>query len=115
MLQRLSYDAWGRRRQPDGSDDPGAGWGSLANPHDHSGYTGHEHLDQLGLVHMNARLYDPIVARHTSADPGVPDAADTQSLNRYAYVLNNALAFTDPTGLSPNPVFGAHERALRLL
>jgi RHS repeat-associated protein len=97
----LSYDAWGRRRNADGSDDAGAGWGSLKNTQDHSGYTGHEHLDQLGLVHMNARLYDPIVGRHTSADPTVPDPANLQSLNRYSYVLNNALAFVDPTGLAP--------------
>jgi RHS repeat-associated protein len=99
VLQRLGYDAWGRRRNADGTDDAGAGWGSLSNSYDHSGYTGHEHLDQLGLVHMNARLYDPILGRHTSADPTVPDAVNLQSLNRYSYVLNNALAFTDPTGL----------------
>jgi RHS repeat-associated protein len=100
VLQRLSYDAWGRRRNLDGSDDAGAGWGSLKNGQDHSGYTGHEALDQLGLVHMNARLYDPLIGRHTSADPTVPEPANAQSLNRYSYVLNNGLAFVDPTGLS---------------
>lgn len=102
VLQRMSYDAWGRRRNANGTDDTGPLWGSLKNNQDHSGYTGHEHLDQLGLVHMNARMYDPLLGRHTSADPTVPDPANAQSFNRYSYVLNNALAFVDPTGLAPN-------------
>lgn len=102
VLQRMSYDAWGRRRNADGSDDAGALWGTLKNNEDHSGYTGHEHLDQLALVHMNARLYDPLIGRHTSADPTVPDPEDQQALNRYSYVLNNALVFVDPTGLGPD-------------
>jgi RHS repeat-associated protein len=101
VLQRLSYDAWGRRRNTDGSDDSWASLGTIANNQDNSGYTGHEQLDQLGLVHMNARLYDPITGRHTSADPTVPDPANGQAFNRYSYVLNNALSFTDPTGLAP--------------
>ena len=101
VLQRMSFDAWGRRRNADGSDDAGPLWGSLKNTQDHGGYTGHEHLDQLELVHMNARMYDPLVGRHTSADPTVPDLGNGQSLNRYAYVLNNALMFIDPTGLGP--------------
>ncbi|WP_326543927.1 Ig-like domain-containing protein [Pseudorhodoferax sp.] len=102
VLQRLGYDAWGRRRQASGADDGWGSLGTLANDQDNSGYTGHEQLDQLGLVHMNARLYDPIIGRHTSADPTVPDPADPQAFNRYSYVLNNALAFTDPTGLAPD-------------
>ena len=101
VLQRMSYDAWGRRRNADGSDDTGPLWGSLKNTQDHSGYTGHEHLDQLGLVHMNARMYDPLLGRHSSADPTVPDPENGQSFNRYTYVLNNALVFIDPTGLGP--------------
>ncbi|KQU76022.1 MULTISPECIES: polymorphic toxin-type HINT domain-containing protein [unclassified Rhizobacter] len=106
VLQRMSYDAWGRRRNADGSDDGGPQWGSLKNAQDHSGYTGHEHLDQLGLVNMNARMYDPLLGRHTSADPTVPDPTNAQAFNRYSYVLNNALFFTDPTGLAPNETPG---------
>ena len=102
VLQRMSYDAWGRRRQTNGNDDSWGSLGTIANNQDNSGYTGHEHLDQLGLVHMNARLYDPILGRHTSADPTIPDPQNGQAFNRYSYVLNNALAFTDPTGLSPS-------------
>ena len=105
VLQRMSYDAWGRRRNVDGSDDSWTGLGTITNNQDNSGYTGHEQMDQLGLVNMNARLYDPITGRHISADPTVPDPANAQAFNRYSYVLNNALIFTDPTGLGPNAIF----------
>lgn len=105
VLQRMSYDAWGRRRNTDGTDDSWASLGTIANNQDNTGYTGHQQLDQLGLVDMNARFYDPITGRHTSADPTVPDPGNAQAFNRYSYVLNNALVFTDPTGLGPNPVF----------
>ena len=103
VLQRFGHDPWGRRRNADGSDDTWSSLGSLVNTQDHSGYTGHEQLDQLGLVHMNGRIYDPMTARMVSADPTVPDASNLQSLNRYSYVLNNALAYTDPSGFKDEP------------
>ncbi|MCP4304185.1 MAG: RHS repeat-associated core domain-containing protein, partial [bacterium] len=62
------------------------------------GFTGHEHLDAVGLVHMNGRVYDPELGRFLSADPFVQDATDLQSLNRYTYVLNNPLSLTDASG-----------------
>ena len=115
VLQRMSYDAWGRRRNTDGTDDAGALWGTLKNNEDHSGYTGHEQLDQLALVHMNARLYDPLIGRHTSADPTVPDPEDQQALNRYSYVLNNALVFVDPSGLQARALDTAQTRRANYL
>lgn len=101
--QRMSYDAWGRRRQTSGADDSWASLGTLANTQDHTGYTGQEQLDQVGLVHLNGRVYDPMVGRMLSADPTVPDPSDLQSLNRFSYVQNNALAFVDPTGFNSIP------------
>ena len=67
------------------------------------GYTGHRHNNQatandLGLIYMNARYYLPHLGRFASPDTLVPDPANPQSYNRYAYVRNNPLAFTDPTG-----------------
>jgi RHS repeat-associated protein len=97
-VQRLSYDPWGRRRNNNGTDDAWSGLGTLSNTADHTGYSGEEHLDQLGLVHLNGRVYDPITARMTSADPTVPDPTDLQSLNRFSYVLNSPLVFIDPSG-----------------
>ncbi|MEW5985314.1 MAG: RHS repeat-associated core domain-containing protein, partial [Chloroflexota bacterium] len=46
----------------------------------------------------NARYYVPGVGRFASADALVPDPQNPQSFNRYGYVLNNPLRFTDPTG-----------------
>jgi RHS repeat-associated protein len=62
------------------------------------GFTGHRALGGLGLVHMKARFYLPGVGRFLSADTLIPDPLSPQSLNRFAYVLNNPLKFVDPTG-----------------
>lgn len=62
------------------------------------GFTGHQQIDPNGLIHMGARLYDPVLSRFIQADTIVPDAQDLQSQNRYTYVSNNPLAYTDPTG-----------------
>ncbi|MGH8016716.1 MAG: RHS repeat-associated core domain-containing protein [Opitutaceae bacterium] len=62
------------------------------------GFTDHEHLDDLGLAHMNGRIYDPVLARFLSADPFIDGTSDSQGYNRYSYVHNNPLNATDPTG-----------------
>ncbi|WP_198411406.1 RHS repeat-associated core domain-containing protein, partial [Marinimicrobium alkaliphilum] len=62
------------------------------------GYTDHEHLDEVGLIHMNGRIYDPKLARFVQADPIVQNPGTTRSLNRYSYVWNNPLNATDPSG-----------------
>ena len=62
------------------------------------GYTGHEHLDALGLVNMNARIYDPQLGRFLSPDQLVSAVDDMQDFNRYSYAWNNPLAVTDPDG-----------------
>ena len=62
------------------------------------GFTGHRELGGIGLVHMRARLYSAELGRFVSPDILIPDPADPQSYNRYAYVLNNPLRFTDPSG-----------------
>ena len=62
------------------------------------GYTGHEHLQGVGLINMNARLYDPKLHRFLQADDFVQDPNNTQNYNRYAYCYNNPLSSTDPSG-----------------
>ncbi len=62
------------------------------------GYTGHEHLEPLGLINMNGRIYDPVLARFLSPDPYVQAPDFTQSFNRYSYCLNNPFKYTDPSG-----------------
>ena len=64
------------------------------------GFTGQEELGVGGLVHLNGRIYDPLLGRMMSADPTVPDPINAQAWNRYSYVGNDPLAFTDPSGFS---------------
>jgi RHS repeat-associated protein len=94
VLERLSYDAWGKRRYPNGSDDPA---GSITSQTSR-GFTGHEELADVGLVHMNGRVYDPLLARFGTPDPMTESPFSTQGWNRYSYVGNSPLNFTDPSG-----------------
>ncbi|SFX46676.1 RHS repeat-associated core domain-containing protein [Janthinobacterium lividum] len=94
MRERLAYDGWGKRRNLGGEATPD----SLDGVTDNRGFTGHEMLDRLDLVHMNGRVYDPQVARFMSADPIIQDLEHSQSYNRYTYVWNNPTNLTDPTG-----------------
>ena len=62
------------------------------------GFGGHEMLANMDIVHMNGRIYDPVVGRFLQADPFVQAPKNLQNLNRYSYVLNNPLSYTDPSG-----------------
>ncbi|GIX34232.1 MAG: hypothetical protein KatS3mg126_0011 [Lysobacteraceae bacterium] len=63
------------------------------------GFTGHEHIDALSTIHMGGRIYDPLLGRFLQPDPIVQSPWEGQNWNPYAYVLNNPLSFTDPSGL----------------
>ena len=95
VIERLAYEPFGKRRFASGSDDPN---NTIVPQNTDRGYTNHEHLDELTLVHMNGRVYDPVVGRFMSADPQIQDPMNLQSYNRYAYVMNNPLMYTDPSG-----------------
>lgn len=62
------------------------------------GFTGHEHLDEVELIHMNGRAYDYQLGRFLSVDPEIQDPGNSQSMNPYSYILNNPLSGIDPTG-----------------
>jgi len=62
------------------------------------GYTGHEHFMEVGIIHMNGRLYDPLLRRFLNADENIQDPYNTQNYNKYGYVMNNPLMFNDPSG-----------------
>jgi len=105
LVQQMAYDAWGARRDLQGD----AGVVSAASGYlngqaliDNKGFTRQEELDQLGLVHLNGRVYDPFTGRFMSGDPDVADPYHSQSYNRYTYVWNNPTNLTDPTGFNPN-------------
>jgi RHS repeat-associated protein len=65
------------------------------------GFTFHEHLEDFGLIHMNGRIYDPVLGMFLSPDNYVQAPDFTQSLNRYAYAYNNPLLYIDPDGEFP--------------
>jgi RHS repeat-associated protein len=89
----MAYDAWGKRLRDTGVVD------TTVDPvNGNRGYTGHEHIDELQLVHMNGRVYDPVLARFFSPDSYVENPYLLQSYSSYAYVLNNPLKYTDASG-----------------
>ena len=92
MEQVQYYEPFGGRRALDGGPVSGA------LPEVPLGFTGHRHDDELGLIDMHGRVYDPAQRRFVTPDPHVTDPLDGQSFNRYSYVVNDPLNLTDPTG-----------------
>lgn len=95
QIERLAYEAYGKRRYPNGTADPS---NALFGVTTERGFTGHEHLDEMQLVHMNGRIYDPVLGRFMTADPYLQDPQSLQSYNRYSYGFNNPLSGIDPSG-----------------
>ena len=108
----MSFDAFGQRRDAINWQDMSssiitAGFGVFTNPVTTRGFTGHEMADEVGIIHMNGRIYDPKLGRFLQADPFVQSPLDTQMLNRYSYVRNNPLNATDPSGYFAGLIAGA--------
>jgi RHS repeat-associated protein len=104
VTQRYAYDPFGKRRQANGSYD-GAGnlmvdWSPATNNGTDRGFTGHEHLDDVGLVHMNGRIFDPTLGRFMQGDPLIQSPYNLQNYDRYGYCYNNPLSCRDPSGFS---------------
>ncbi len=93
--QPIKYDPFGTRVN---ETDPTVA--ITAPPQDlRAGFTGHDHDDDLDLIDMIGRVYDPKQQRFLSIDPAAPiSKIDSQAYNPYAYVRNNPLNATDPTG-----------------
>jgi len=85
------YEPFGRRVDPKNPTSLYAPATDL-----HGGFTGHEHEDDLALINMRGRIYDPRVARFLSADPVI--GLWGQRMNRYSYVTNDPINHTDPSG-----------------
>jgi len=94
VVERRSFDAWGKRRNQNGT----AMTNAFVTSEVRHAFTGHEDLGELGLIHMNGRLYDPAIGRFISADPTVQYPTNLQNYNRYSYINNNPLSATDPSG-----------------
>lgn len=103
----MSFDAWGARRNIAQWDAQSFAFalssitlaGIFTEPITRKGFTGHEMVDDMGVIHMNGRIYDPKLGRFLQADPLIDGVASTQGFNRYSYLGNNPLNATDPTGL----------------
>jgi RHS repeat-associated protein len=94
VVERRSYDPFGQRRNPVWGQPPPASFASMTTV----GFTGQESDDELGLVNMKGRIYDPKVGRFLTTDPIVSEPLSAQSWNPYSYVANNPLNYVDPTG-----------------
>ena len=70
-------------------------------------------IDDVGLVNMNGRIYDPTIGRFMSADPFIQDVTASQNLNRYTYVNNNPLSYTDPSGFFFKKLFRAIKKVFK--
>ncbi|WP_395373540.1 SpvB/TcaC N-terminal domain-containing protein [Marinicella sp. W31] len=103
-----SYDAFGKPRNDDWTDmDTQLFTARLDLSNQNStnnvdiskrGFTDHEHLDDMQLIHMNGRMYDFNNGRFLSVDPFIQNPYSTQSLNPYTYIFNNPLSGIDPSG-----------------
>ncbi|MBK8821714.1 MAG: RHS repeat-associated core domain-containing protein [Anaerolineales bacterium] len=66
------------------------------------GFNGqYSYAGDFGLLYFNARWVYPVLGRFTQADTIVP--AGVQGYDRYAFVNNNPVRYTDPSGHWPWP------------
>ena len=85
LVSRTLYHPWGTTKYVSGT-----------SPTDYA-YTGQ--LQEGDIYFYNTRYYDPQLGRFMQADIIVPMASQgTQAFDRYAYVNNNPLRYTDPSG-----------------
>jgi len=94
IFEEINSDPWGRRRNPVDWSYNNVPAAQITD----RGFTGHEHLDDFGLINMNGRLYDPVIARFLNADPVIQNISSSQNYNQYSYCVNNPLQYLDPSG-----------------
>ncbi len=101
VVERMSHGTWGLLRDPSnwlhapGAEDKGLE-NSVAAVN--LGYTGHMREQDMGIINMRGRTYDPLLGRFMQPDPHVQSPLDARSHNRYSYVWNMPLSATDPSG-----------------
>ncbi|WP_171907682.1 RHS repeat-associated core domain-containing protein [Alkalimonas amylolytica] len=94
VLQQLTYDPWGRQFAVHSH----SGLAGYSLPSDSQGYTGHRMVKGFEVVHMGGRTYNPFIGRFMQPDPFIQAPLNMQNYNRYSYVLNNPMSYTDPSG-----------------
>jgi RHS repeat-associated protein len=91
-VQQFLYDPWGKQYLVNNS------LLTYTSPATSKGYTGHEMVNDFEVIHMGGRTYNPVLGRFMQADPFIQFPNNLQSYNRYSYVLNNPMSYTDPSG-----------------
>ena len=94
LLQQFIYDPWGKQY----SVSSNSLFTTYSNPGNSKGYTGHNMVNDFEVIHMGGRTYNPILGRFMQADPFVQAPNNLQNYNRYSYVLNNPMSYSDPSG-----------------
>lgn len=79
-----TYDAFGNADLRSGEMEPG--------------YTGNFYDGTTGLLYLNARFYNPETGTFLTEDSIAGSAAETITLNRYAYCKQNPVNYTDDSG-----------------
>lgn len=104
VTARYEYDPFGRRRTAGGQYDVDGtivvDWSSSVDHGDQRGYTGHQQLDDVGIIHMNGRTFDPLLGMFMQPDTMIQNPGNLQNYNRYSYCMNNPMTCTDPSGQS---------------
>lgn len=100
VTAQRNFDPFGKPRLASGSLMPygNSKLNDLADAKTRRGFTDHEHLDDVELIHMNGRVYDYNLGRFMSVDPFIQSPTNSQSINPYSYIMNNPMAGIDPTG-----------------
>ena len=102
IARETDFDPFGRQRgkgwDRDASTSEIEGFAEDEDTYIQRGFTDHEMLNRTGFVHMNGRVYDPRIGRFVQPDPLVADPTIGDAYNRYSYVMNSPMSFTDPSG-----------------
>ncbi len=61
-------------------------------------YAGEYYDDELDMIYLRARYYDPQIGRFTSQDIEEGEISNPLDINRYVYCRNNPIKYVDPTG-----------------
>jgi RHS repeat-associated protein len=83
----LRYTAWGEVRFTSGS-----------TPTAYTFQGQYSNVAEFGLQYFNARWYDGSLGRWASPDSIIPQSQGVQAWDRYAFVDNNPVRYTDPSG-----------------
>ena len=77
-------------------------WGEIRNENETVDnpikYAGEYYDDELDMIYLRARYYNPKISRFTSLDIEEGEIASPLDMNRYVYCRNNPIKYIDPTG-----------------